>query len=51
MEKSKFIRILESEMELAAGCTEPGAIALTAAYAGAELKKLGDEVKTVRVQA
>lgn len=51
MEKSKFIRILESEMELAAGCTEPGAIALTAAYAGAELKKLGDEVKSVRVQA
>ena len=26
-----FIRILNSEMELATGCTEPGAVALTAA--------------------
>ena len=29
-----FIRILNSEMELATGCTEPGAVALTAAEAG-----------------
>ena len=31
MEQNMFIRILNSEMELATGCTEPGAVALTAA--------------------
>lgn len=51
MEKSNYFRILDSEMELAAGCTEPGAIALTAAYAAAELKKLGDEAQSIRIQA
>ena len=34
MEQNMFIRILNSEMELATGCTEPGAVALTAAEAG-----------------
>ena len=29
MEQNMFIRILNSEMELATGCTEPGAVALT----------------------
>ena len=27
MEQNMFIRILNSEMELATGCTEPGAVA------------------------
>ena len=36
-----FVRILNSEMELATGCTEPGAVALTAAEAGAALPKAG----------
>jgi len=34
MDKQMFVRILNSEMELATGCTEPGAVALTAAEAG-----------------
>lgn len=46
-----FFRILNSEMELATGCTEPGAIALTAAYAGKEFKKLGDGVCSLKVRA
>ena len=29
MDKTMFFRILNSEMELATGCTEPGAVALT----------------------
>ena len=49
MEKEKFFRILNSEMELATGCTEPGAIALTSAYAGAELVKLGDTIQRMEV--
>jgi len=51
MNKEMFFRILNSEMELATGCTEPGAIALTAAYAGRELEKLGDNVSSVKVRA
>ena len=39
MEQNMFIRILNSEMELATGCTEPGAVALTAAEAGQALRK------------
>jgi L-cysteine desulfidase len=38
MEKEKVIRILEAELELATGCTEPAAIAFTAATAAAHLK-------------
>ena len=41
MDKQMFVRILNSEMELATGCTEPGAVALTAAEAGAALRKAG----------
>ena len=51
MDKEMFYRILNSEMELATGCTEPGAIALTGAYAGAELKKLGEKIKRMEVNA
>ncbi len=51
MNKEMFFRILNSEMELATGCTEPGAIALTAAYAGKELEKLGDTVCSIKILA
>ena len=51
MDKEMFYRILNSEMELATGCTEPGAIALTGAYAGAELKKLGEKIKRMEVNS
>lgn len=51
MEKEMFFRILDRELELAAGCTEPGAIALTGAWAGAELEKLGDKIRELEVLA
>ena len=41
MDKQMFVRILNIEMELATGCTEPGAVALAAAEAGAALRKAG----------
>ena len=53
-----FIRILNSEMELAhemelaPGCTEPGAVALTAAEAGQALRKAGvDKAEEITVNA
>ena len=47
-----FIRILNSEMELATGCTEPGAVALTAAEAGCALRRAGaNTVEEVLVSA
>ena len=51
MDKTMFFRILNSEMELATGCTEPGAVALTGAYAGAELKKRGEAIRRMEVNA
>ena len=52
MEKNMFIRILNSEMELATGCTEPGAVALTAAEAGGALRRAGaNTVEEVLVSA
>lgn len=49
MDKQKVIDILNSEMELATGCTEPAAIALTAATAA---KHLGGElVENIAVRA
>ena len=52
MDKQMFVRILNSEMELATGCTEPGAVALTAAEAGAALRKAGGtRVEAVTVRA
>ena len=47
-----FTRILNSEMELATGCTEPGAVALTAAEAGCALRRAGaNTVEEVLVSA
>ena len=51
MKKEMFFQILDKELELATGCTEPGAIALTGAYAGAELNKLGDTLCRIEVNA
>lgn len=46
-----FYHILNREMELAVGCTEPGAIALTGAYAGVELAELGNENQRIEANA
>ena len=52
MDQNMFIRILNSEMELATGCTEPGAVALTAAEAGQALRKAGvDKAEEITVNA
>ena len=52
MEQNMFIRILNSEMALATGCTEPGAVALTAAEAGQALRKAGvDKAEEITVNA
>ena len=52
MEQNMFIRILNSAMELATGCTEPGAVALTAAEAGQALRKAGvDKAEEITVNA
>lgn len=49
MDKQRVIDILNSEMELATGCTEPAAIAFTAATAAKRLK--GEPVESVLVRA
>ena len=49
MNKEMFFKIMNSEMELATGCTEPGAIALTGAWAGAELAKLGEAIDRMEI--
>lgn len=38
MKRELFCKILNSEMQLATGCTEPAAVALCAAYAGRQLE-------------
>ena len=48
MEKDKFISILEKELVVALGCTEPVAIALAAATAKAQVR---EQVKEVIVKA
>ncbi|HPT87350.1 MAG TPA: L-serine ammonia-lyase, iron-sulfur-dependent, subunit alpha [Bacillota bacterium] len=48
MDKVKIIKIMNSEMKLATGCTEPGAVALAAALASS---KLGEEVTCIKVLA
>ncbi|MCI1965394.1 MAG: L-serine ammonia-lyase, iron-sulfur-dependent, subunit alpha [Oscillospiraceae bacterium] len=49
MNKQKVIDILNSEMELATGCTEPAAIAFTAAVAAHHLN--GEKVKSIHTLA
>lgn len=49
MDKQKVIDILNSEMELATGCTEPAAIAFTAASAARHLG--GEQAESIHVLA
>ena len=49
MEKEKFFNILNKELEITQGCTEPIAIAYAAALAQANLK--GEEISSVKVYA
>ncbi len=46
-----FIRILNSEMELATGCTEPAAVALTGALAARALRQAGGTPEELTVLA
>lgn len=48
MDKNRFIRILNSEMQLATGCTEPAAVALAAAEA---VRVLGSVPERLEVSA
>lgn len=48
MDKALVIKIMNSEMKLATGCTEPGAVALAAALASS---KLEEEVTSIKVLA
>ena len=51
MEKESFIHILNTELELAAGCTEPAAVALASAAAARALEEAGGAVEHVAVSA
>ena len=49
--KPKILRILRENMYVATGCTEPAAVSYCASVAATEIKKLGDEVVSVDVEA
>ena len=49
--KETFFKILNQEMVLSTGCTEPAAISYDASVAANEIKKLNDEVKEIKVLA
>ena len=49
--KNVFFRILNQEMVYSTGCTEPAAISYTASIAATELKKVGDDIKTIKLIA
>ncbi len=49
--KEKFFMILNQEMIYATGCTEPAAISYAASVAANEIKKLGDDIKEIKVIA
>ena len=49
--KDVFFRILNQEMVYSTGCTEPAAISYTASIAATELKKVGDDIKTIKLIA
>ena len=51
-EKKEFIlRVLRENMYVATGCTEPAAISYCASIAATEIKKLGDTIETIDVEA
>ena len=49
--KAKILRILRENMYVATGCTEPAAISYCASVAAGELKKLGDTIESIEVDA
>ena len=51
MNKELFVRILNSEMQLATGCTEPAAVALAAAEAARALAQAGGKLEQLAVSA
>ena len=51
VDKNVIFRILNQEMVFSTGCTEPAAISYASSIAATELKKLGDEIKSIKVLA
>lgn len=51
VDKSLIFRILNQEMVYSTGCTEPAAISYAASIAATEIKKLGDNIKSIKVIA
>ena len=49
--KEKILRILRENMYVATGCTEPAAISYCASTAATEIKKLGDSIESIDVEA
>ena len=49
--KEKILRILRENMYVATGCTEPAAVSYCASVAATEVKKLGDSVESIVVEA
>lgn len=49
--KKLFLRILRENMYVATGCTEPAAVSYCASVAATELKKIGDSIETINVEA
>ena len=49
--KEQFLRILRENLCVSTGCTEPGAISYCASIAATELKKLGDSIESIDVEA
>lgn len=49
--KEKILRILRENMYVATGCTEPAAVSYCASVAATELKKIGDTVESINVEA
>ena len=49
--KEKILRILRENMYVATGCTEPAAISYCSSVAATEIKKLGDTIESISVEA
>ena len=45
--QEKYLSLLHDETSLALGCTEPGAVALAAAYAAAVLEEEVQKIKII----
>ena len=50
MDKKTYIDILNSEMQVATGCTEPAAVSFAGSVAANELKKLGDKILEIKTR-